>query len=775
MSPGSAPLGRLVCPACDAASEAEPSSSCACGVPFRLGGFVLLETLGVEGGAKAYRARELAGGRVVALRIFPPGFTVSPAGFVAAAKQASALDHPRLAPPIDAGEIGGRPWIAQAPVEGKPITEVDLSLREAAAMVRDAALALEQAHERRIVHRELRPEHLRVCRKSPDSEWAVTVTDLGIVRSAPPGEYRLEDPRFSSPEEAAGTTVDARSNVYSLGAVLYALAAGRPPGTPFEPPSRFNPLISDELEAVILKAVARDPSRRQPTAAQLAAELGRWLGEDRPRRPEPKPKPKDLPKPAPKAALKPQVLVGTGVAVVLLVTIVVWASGGKPALKPAPPEPAAELVVQPQPPAPPPKPPAPRVILRVGTVPPGAEVTIDGRKGGWTTPVEFLESDVPPGTHEVEVALAGRVGQKGSVVVMPEGGPAVFERTLEVELPPLAFRVRSVPPGARVVVDGRPLGEAPLDVDRKDAKGREAELRVELPGHAPWIGKVTTDGKEVEAALRPLPARLAVEGAPAGAKVHLFALPEGVKDPKALVLLWSENTEAIAQALKGPDAALARERLKALALRAEPEIKDPAWKLSSGPAPAAAVAPLRSETADAQGRAACELAGPVRVRLLVTAAGRREYVSDELALEAGHSVTARVELPALPPPPPPPKPVAVAPPPPPPPPPVQPKPAPLPPPVEPPKPAPPPPSPIAGRLGEVQLVHPEYGIFVKLDAGSKAASGDPLVVTRNGESVATLAVERVTAPEKLYPNGCAVCRLVGGAPQAGDLVGRGKK
>jgi hypothetical protein len=309
------------------------------------------------------------------------------------------------------------------------------------------------------------------------------------------------------------------------------------------------------------------------------------------------------------------------------------------------------------------------------------------------------------------------------------------------------------------VVDGRPLGEAPLDVDRKDAKGREAELRVELAGHAPWIGKVPTDGKDVEAALRPLPARLAVEGAPPGAKVHFFALPESVKDPKQLVLLWSENAGVIAQALKGPDAALARERLKALALRAEPEIKDPAWKLSSGPAPAAAVAPLRSESADAQGRAACEFAGPVRVRLLVTAAGRREYVSDELAFEAGHSVTAKVELPALPPPPPPP---------------VQPEPAPPPPPVEPPKPAPPPPPP-AGRLGEVRLVHPDYGVFVKLDAGAKAASGDPLEVTRKGETVATLAVERVTAPEKLYPNGCAVCRLVSGAPQPGDSVGRGKK
>jgi len=634
-------------------------------------------------------------------------------------------------------------------------------------VLRDAAYALEHAHGRRIVHRELRPEQLRVTRASEGSEWAVTVTDLGIVRSAPPGEFRLEDPRFASPEEAAGTTVDSRSNVYSLGAILYALAAGRPPGSPFEPPSRFNPLISDELEAVILKAVARDPSRRHATAGALAADLARWIGDDAPVRPEPKAtvqKP-----PPPKAIQKPRLLIGAGIAVALIVLVVVLSTGGKePPLAPPPPKPVAEIVVAPTPP--PPQPAAPREILRVLTTPPGAEVAIDGRRGGWKTPVVLTDKDVGPGAHEVEVALEGHASQRGSVVLAAEGGALLFERALAPEPPPVALRVKSVPPGAHVFVQGLLVGVSPMAVARKDAGWREVEVRVELPGHAAWSRQVETDGREVEAVLEPLPGRVAVEGAPAGARIHLFVLPEGVRDTKALLFLWSENAETLAQALKGPDAPLARERLKALALRPEPEIRERAGRLASGPAPPSPVAPLRSETADARGKVACELKAPGVYRLVATAVGHRDFVSGDLALGPGGSVTAKVEMPSLPPPP---LPVAKPDPVPPPP---APKPAPPPPPPAPaPKPAPPPVPAPSSSVGEVSFVHAEYGVFVKLEAGAKVAADDALEATRKGEVVARLVVERVTAPEGLYPQGCAVCRVESGSAAPGDRVGRGKK
>ncbi len=98
------------------------------------------------------------------------------------------------------------------------------------------------------------------------------------------------------------------------------------------------------------------------------------------------------------------------------------------------------------------------------------------------------------------------------------------------------------------------------------------------------------------------------------------------------------------------------------------------------------------------------------------------------------------------------------------------------PPPEPPKPPPePPPAPAAGTVGVVQGVHPEYGIFIKLDAGAKVAAGDVLEVMRKGQAVGRLKVERVTGVEKLYPNGCAVCKVDQGEPATGDSVRRAAK
>jgi hypothetical protein len=102
-----------------------------------------------------------------------------------------------------------------------------------------------------------------------------------------------------------------------------------------------------------------------------------------------------------------------------------------------------------------------------------------------------------------------------------------------------------------------------------------------------------------------------------------------------------------------------------------------------------------------------------------------------------------------------------------PPPPPEPKPKP----VEPSKPPPRPP-PADRPIGVVQAVHPEYGVFVKLEGGTRPAAGEELEAVRDGQVVARLALDRITAPEKRYPQGCAVCRIVSGAASAGDAVRR---
>lgn len=130
------------------------------------------------------------------------------------------------------------------------------------------------------------------------------------------------------------------------------------------------------------------------------------------------------------------------------------------------------------------------------------------------------------------------------------------------------------------------------------------------------------------------------------------------------------------------------------------------------------------------------------------------------------------EPPKPPPPKPQPTPVPVEPPKPPPPPPPKPEPKPAP--VEAPKPIPPK-APVARSVGVVQNIHPEYGLFVRLESGPPPAPGEELDAVRNGEVVARLTVERVTGPEKRYPQGCAICRLANGSAAAGDAVLRRSK
>jgi serine/threonine protein kinase len=266
----------------------------------RLSVFVLLEEVGRGGMGKVYRAWDNTVGRIVAIKVIETDDPESRVRFVREAQVSGNLHHPSIATIFQAGEDNGRGYIAMQFIEGKPVEGMGRPIRNVLELIRDVAHALSYAHEKGIIHRDIKPGNLMV-----DQTGKVFVTDFGLAK------LQLDDstsqvsvtgsilgtPQFMSPEQAKGegNKVDARSDIYSLGATLYSLLAGRPPFIDralgpllmkviqhkHPPLSQFNTAISPELEAVIERSMAKNPKDRFPTAAAFAEEIDRLIREER--------------------------------------------------------------------------------------------------------------------------------------------------------------------------------------------------------------------------------------------------------------------------------------------------------------------------------------------------------------------------------------------------------------------------------------------------------------------------------------------------------------
>ena len=252
------------------------------------------------GMAQVYRAQDLMLNRPVALKVLYPELSVDPTfveRFRREAQAAANLSHPNIVPVFDWGEENGTYFIVMELVEGTSLAGLlrehrTMSAHRAAELVAQVAAALAQAHRSGVVHRDVKPGNILLT-----EEGQVKVTDFGIAQAVSTEDNLtaagsvMGTATYFSPEQAEGAAVDGRSDVYSLGVVLYELLAGRPPFVGDAPvavagmhvrdvvpsPRQFNPGIPADVESVVMTALAKRPGQRYQTADELRADLLRFL------------------------------------------------------------------------------------------------------------------------------------------------------------------------------------------------------------------------------------------------------------------------------------------------------------------------------------------------------------------------------------------------------------------------------------------------------------------------------------------------------------------
>lgn len=265
------------------------------------GDFEILEVLGRGGMGVVFKARQRSLGRLVALKMIRTGLfadTRELVRFQNEVESVAALDHPNIVPVLEFGEVGKQKYFTMKLVEGGTLSRRIESLqahpRETASLVAAIAKAVFHAHQRGILHRDLKPGNILI-----DSEGTPYVTDFGLARRmdavdglTATGEA-LGTPSYMAPEQAAGKVheLTTATDVYGLGAILYAVLTNRAPfqgdsvlhtlemvrsGT-LEPPRSLNPLVDRDLDLICMKCLEREPSRRYATASGLAEDLENYL------------------------------------------------------------------------------------------------------------------------------------------------------------------------------------------------------------------------------------------------------------------------------------------------------------------------------------------------------------------------------------------------------------------------------------------------------------------------------------------------------------------
>jgi len=434
-------------------------------------------------------------------------------GFLKEAMLNAGLSHPKILTILDVGEEGGEVYIAMELLEGKPLSKMigSLDRKEVISIGMQMADALDFAHKKGVVHRDIKPANIMVA-----SDGQIKITDFGIAKGVGGGEDLLQTqtgvikgtPVYMSPEQARGDSkhVDGRSDLFSLGVMLYEMSTGKRPfggegkdfmavfgeildKTPVEP-CKVKETVDRDLSSVIMKALQKDPAKRFQSGAEFYQALkGCELTETTA---------------LPRKKSKPAVMIGAVCALVLALLgggLFLFSTGqekttakttqgaGPKHVDPpvqkrhssAPPKPETNkgeintgsntgstgIIVPP----PPPPPPSEYANLNVVSNPSGAKVYVNGSRKG-VTPLRVL---LRLGKYRVRLAKSGYKNVDTSVtldkttpplsVTLPEQEPPTKKGTPTEQSTVYAFlKVASNPSGAQVYVDGSLKGMTPLKV-----------------------------------------------------------------------------------------------------------------------------------------------------------------------------------------------------------------------------------------------------------------------------------------------------------------------